>query len=168
MLKQLIALSGISNLLLIFQETNEQFSGWDTSNKFLATYFKKGRPCTYISEERKNLTMLKSSMIHSARPTISQVAITILIWKLFCIERFWNLGTDVRTKVQTPLSKITITSGRDFGSAEWIKRKILLPNLTLISRIENGHSWHACSNEFEQTYYITCSKYVSPRPTQAK
>ena len=37
------------------------------------------------------------SMIHSARPTVLPVAITILAWKLFCFARFWKVGTDGRT-----------------------------------------------------------------------
>ena len=39
-----------------------------------------------------------SSMIHSARPTVPPVVITILAWTLFCFVRFWKVETtDWRT-----------------------------------------------------------------------
>ena len=61
-------------------------------------------------------------MIHSARPTIPPVAITI-----FSIENVLLCAIlksrDVRTEVQTPRAKIVITIGRDCGSAEWINSK---------------------------------------------
>ena len=34
------------------------------------------------------------SMIHSARPTVQPVVITILTWNLFCFARFWKVETD--------------------------------------------------------------------------
>ena len=49
------------------------------------------------------------SMIHSARPTVPPVAITILAWTLFCIARFWKLGTNGRTT----RVKIVIPTGHD-------------------------------------------------------
>ena len=61
------------------------------------------------------------SMIHSARPTVPWVVITILSWTLFCFARFWKVETDVRTDVQTTRAKIVITTGRYCGSASWIK-----------------------------------------------
>ena len=51
-------------------------------------------------------------MIHSARPTVPPVAITILIWKLFC--EILKSGDG-----QTARVKIVITTGVT-GSASWI------------------------------------------------
>ena len=39
----------------------------------------------------------KTSIIHSARPTVPPVAITILIRKVFYIVIFRKVGTDVQT-----------------------------------------------------------------------
>ena len=68
------------------------------------------------------------SMIHSARPTVLPVTITILAWKLFCFARFWkvlkywsiDVLKDGRTDVQTTHAKIVITTSLDCGSASWI------------------------------------------------
>ena len=38
-----------------------------------------------------------SSMIHSARPTVQSVAITIFTWNLFCFARFYKVGTGGQT-----------------------------------------------------------------------
>ena len=59
-----------------------------------------------------------SSMIHSARPTVSPVENIVFAWNLFCFARFWKLGMDGRIT----RAKTMITTGRDCGSAEWIKR----------------------------------------------
>ena len=55
-----------------------------------------------------------SSVIHSARPTVS-MASSDHCFLLFCFARFekWWDGQHVR--------KIMITTGRDCGLAEWIK-----------------------------------------------
>ena len=59
------------------------------------------------------------SMIPSARSTVPLVAITI--FTRFCFVRFEKCGrTDGRTCV-----KIVITTNRDRGSAEWIKRDLV-------------------------------------------
>ena len=75
--------------------------------------------------QQKNLVRNKTcvpSMIHSARPTVPPVVITILAWKLFCLARFWKVGTDV----QTTRAKIGITTVRDCWSATWIKKEQIL------------------------------------------
>ena len=41
------------------------------------------------------MTRQVSSMIHSARPTVSPVA--NIVFALFCFARFWKVGTDRRT-----------------------------------------------------------------------
>ena len=61
------------------------------------------------------------SMIHSARPTFTTVAITI--FTCFVLRDFekWGHG-------RTPRGKIVIATGRDCGSASWIKNNPTLPD----------------------------------------
>ena len=68
-------------------------------------------------DENKNYKTWVSAMIHSARPTDPPVPITILAWTLFCLWDFQKWG---RTYGRTTFAKTMITTGRDFGSAEWI------------------------------------------------
>ena len=58
-----------------------------------------------------------SSMIPSTRPTVPPVVIIIFTRCLFCFAIFWNVGTDVRMET---FAKIMITTGLDYGAAEWI------------------------------------------------
>ena len=62
-----------------------------------------------------------SSMIHSARPTVSLVATIVLC----CFVLLDLKSGDGRTNGRTTCAKIMITTGRDCGSAEWIKSYIL-------------------------------------------
>ena len=62
-----------------------------------------------------------SSMIHSARPTVSPVV--NFVFALFCFARFWKVetdGRDVWMYVRTTCAKTIIPTRRDCGSAEWI------------------------------------------------
>ena len=59
-----------------------------------------------------------SSMIHSARPTVSPVANIVFVWYLFCFEK-WG-----RTYVRTICAKTMITTDRDRGSASWINKPL--------------------------------------------
>ena len=66
-------------------------------------------------------------MIHLARLTVPPVAITILVWTLFCFARILKSG-DGRTDGQKDghtdnTCEIVIATGRDCGSASWIKNK---------------------------------------------
>ena len=92
------------------------------------------------------------SMIHSARPTVPQVEITILTWNLFCFLRFSKVGTDGWTDGQASRAKIMITTGRDCGSVFWINNKfstlLLIPDYgwwcpsvrpRLNPKLNNGH-----------------------------
>ena len=64
-----------------------------------------------------------SSMIHSARPAVSPVA--NIAFALFCFARFWKVGMDGHSDGRHVQKQWSIT-GRDCGSAEWIKRKYFL------------------------------------------
>ena len=57
-------------------------------------------------------------MIHSVRSTCPPVAITISLELCFVLRDFEKWG---RTDVQTTRAKIVITTGRECGSASWIK-----------------------------------------------
>ena len=71
-----------------------------------------------LQKKKKNSTRHVSSMIHSARPTVSPVATII-----FCCFVLLDLkSTDGRTNGRTTCAKIMITTGRDCGSADWIKK----------------------------------------------
>ena len=67
---------------------------------------------------RKNNTRHVSSVIHSARPTVSPVA-TIIIC---CFVLLDLKSGDGRAYGRTTCAKIMITTGRDCGSAEWINK----------------------------------------------
>ena len=71
-----------------------------------------------------------SSMIHSARSTVPPATVTIFTWKLLCFGRFWKVGTDRLKYVWTTCVK----TGRDCGSAEWIKTPIFICNLCFSGR----------------------------------
>ena len=72
-------------------------------------------------EERNRRKVLLSSMIPSARPTVSPVAITILTWDLFCFrDRLFEKWE------QTPRVKIVITAGRPRGSKRELREKKVL------------------------------------------
>ena len=72
---------------------------------------------------KSNKKTCVSSMIPSARPTVSPVVIPIHNWNLFCFA-FWKVGrTYGWTYVQTPRAKIVITTGCDYGSASWINNR---------------------------------------------
>ena len=49
-----------------------------------------------LEKINKNLKLTRqvSSMIHSARPTVSQVVNIVFVWNLFCFARFWKAVTD--------------------------------------------------------------------------
>ena len=51
--------------------------------------------------ETKEKKRKVSLMIHSARPTVPPVAITIFTYKMFCSASFWKVGTDGRRYVRT-------------------------------------------------------------------
>ena len=55
-------------------------------------------------------------MIPSARPTVPPVAITILIWNLFCFARVWKV------KHGRMCVKTIITNSTDCESFEWINK----------------------------------------------
>ena len=57
-------------------------------------------------------------MIHATRRTVSPVANIVFAWNLFCFEKCGR----TRTYERTPCAKTTITTGRDWGAASWIKR----------------------------------------------
>ena len=78
---------------------------------------KSGGVCGRKKRKRKKLGL---AMIHPARPIVRPVAITILAWT-FCFARFWTVVKDG----QKPRANIGITTGRDWGSASWIKGKKL-------------------------------------------
>ena len=59
-----------------------------------------------------------SSMIHSARPTVSPVVKIVFTGNLFCFLLYFE--KDGRTDGQTTCAKTIIPTGRDFGLAEWI------------------------------------------------
>ena len=44
-------------------------------------------------EKKKEKTSVPS-MIHSARPTVTPIAVTSFAWKLLCFARLWKVGTD--------------------------------------------------------------------------
>ena len=75
-----------------------------------------------------------SSMIHSDRPTISPIMNIVFTWNLFCFDRFCT--RDVRTTCV----KTMITTGRDCGSAEWIKN-IIHPSEVMLTRQEKLASY---------------------------
>ena len=56
-----------------------------------------------------------SSMIHSTKLTVSPVVNIVFAWKLFCITRLWNVGTD-RQHVRKQLSLPVVTVVRPSGS----------------------------------------------------
>ena len=58
------------------------------------------------SQVKNTKTRRVSSIIHSARPAVSPVPITILTWNFFCLARFWKMETDGRTRCV----KIVITT----------------------------------------------------------
>ena len=66
-------------------------------------------PLSYFSLAVRDCTRQVSSMIHSARPTVSPVA--NIVFALFCFARFCKVGTDGRTKC----AKTMIPTGRDLG-----------------------------------------------------
>ena len=76
------------------------------------------------------VTRQVSSMIHSARPTVSPVVSIVFAWNLFCFARFWKVGTNVRTIC----AKTMITTGSDCGPAEWINCYKFLKTLSWMSR----------------------------------
>ena len=85
------------------------------------------------------------SMIHSARPTVPPVAITILTWKWFCFAIFWKADG------QTPRTKIVITTGRDCGSASWFNYTFLQAHLLLSLAVLHSlvpEIPSVCSNQF--------------------
>ena len=73
-------------------------------------------------DQTQTYTRQDSSMIHSAKPTVQPVAITILAWKICFL--LWDLqkwGLMVRRMDgRTKRAKIVVIPGRDCGSAEWI------------------------------------------------
>ena len=75
----------------------------------------------YFSSKKKLKTRQVSSMIHSARPTVSSVETIVFAWNLFCFEYWGRTRTYRRTDGRTTCAKTMITTGRDFGLAEWIK-----------------------------------------------
>ena len=68
------------------------------------------------------------------------VAITILIWKLFCFARFRKVGTDGRTDEQTKRAKIVIIISREYGSASWINLSVANQKIALKDNLENKFS----------------------------
>ena len=68
----------------------------------------------YFNELKYHITRQVSSMIHSAKPEVQPVAITIFTLNVFCFEK-WG-----RTDGRTTCVKIMITTGRDCGSTSWI------------------------------------------------
>ena len=87
-----------------------------------------------INETRKCLkqilTRQVSSMIHSARPTVSPV-VNVFAWNLFCFAKWGR--TDGRTYERTTCEKIMITAGRDCRSAEWINILVFLVDVNWFS-----------------------------------
>ena len=79
-------------------------------------------PTPLNSKLRKKKSRQVSSMIHSARPTVSPVVDIVFTWNLFCLARFWKVGTNIRTDGRTTRAKTMITTGSDCGSAEWINQ----------------------------------------------
>ena len=63
------------------------------------------------------ITRQVPSMIHLATPTVSPVVNIVFAWNLFYFARFWKVGTYICTD---NIVKTMITTGRDWGSAEWI------------------------------------------------
>ena len=92
------------------------------ANKLISQFSNKRQSkLDFITWEKSNKTCAPS-MIHSARPTILTIVITILTWKLFCFARFYKVGTDRRKNGRTDTTcEIVITTGRDCDSASWIK-----------------------------------------------
>ena len=65
--------------------------------------------------------MQVSSMIHSARSTVSPLVNIVFALNLFVfLLDFEKLGTNIWTVRRTTCAKTMITSDRDCGSAEWI------------------------------------------------
>ena len=103
-------------------------------------------------------------MIHSAKPTVSPVVNIVFAWKLFCFARFWKVGTDGRTYERTTCAKTMITSGRDSGSAEWIKRLgIAQKSTSTYSREKYNRFWldpqgHIHSHDWQWSlFYLSFS-----------
>ena len=73
------------------------------------------------------ITRQVSSMIHSAKPTVSLVVNIALAWNLFRFAKFWKVGTDdvcmYGQHVQKQWSLSAVTMGRPSGSI--IKAKIV-------------------------------------------
>ena len=61
-----------------------------------------------------------SSMIHSARPTVSPVPNIVFAWNLLCFARFFK--RKVLRYEQHMRKQCSLPGGRDCGSAEWIKK----------------------------------------------
>ena len=79
----------------------------------LVTMFLKRIEFRRVINGSRDGTRHKSSMIHSARPTV-------LAGNDFCL--IFDLQTDRQTDLQTPRVKIATTTDRDCGSASWINK----------------------------------------------
>ena len=91
---------------------------WEIEKLFIIYSFKfSENRMKRLAWKIKENKIFVSSMIHSARPTILSVVITVLAWIMICFVKFWKV-----TDVQTPHAKIVISTGRDYGSAKWINR----------------------------------------------
>ena len=79
-------------------------------------------PGAYTWLQKKLYTRQVSSMIHSARPTVSLVVNIVFDWNLLVLRYFLKWGrTDGRTEI---CAKTMITTGRySCGSAEWINKE---------------------------------------------
>ena len=72
-----------------------------------------------------------SSMIHSARPTLSPVA--NIVFALFCFARFWKVGTDGR-HVQKQWSLLAVTAGQQSGSKMSSSQRIVRGSFCSMTR----------------------------------
>ena len=81
----------------------------------------KGRVYYQQWPPKKSTTRQVSSMIHSAKPTVSPVVNIVFTWYLYCLARFWKVRTDGRWDGRTKCLNTMITTGSGCGSATWIK-----------------------------------------------
>ena len=82
---------------------------------------------SHKTRKRRITTRQVSSMIHSARPTVSPVANIVFAWNLFCFAKFWKVGTDERTDGQHVRKQWSLWFGRVdqqlclFRKSRWLR-----------------------------------------------
>ena len=108
-----ILLEGKSHNMMSFMQSTD-----DYELEFWTRGFHQNNLTADVSNFFRNILHKHvPSVIRSPKLTVPPVAITILLWYLFCFANFWTAGTVGWTSRE----KIVITTGRDWGLASWIK-----------------------------------------------